>query len=526
MLRFLPASFFSMQQGQRPSRHSSQVGKFLDDGRTYMARMQSPAEMGDGSEWRWDNEGVVTTVMVADEERGIIIAGASDGDIAVWLPPKKKPLFISDRIHGGPITSLAAAPGNTMFASASSDGGVVIWPLDTNLEEDQLLPHNKIIDYDHPCRVASLPKEKDVFIVWETVGAGQDGAIDIFGPANDYQHPRWESSFRGLSCLAVRPDGKCLAVGTAEGTVHLRPINGCGLQDLGEELDAHGKAVVGIQYSHSGKRLLTSAIGQIKLWNLPPRGKKPITINGEDGHAIWSLDDRFIIVRGGSHMEQLHVYDSTDGHMVWSSRPHLSELSLLLPHPRDPTLVLTTGGDTTKHHIFVWKVKDDVRDDEPALCLTHGDDDDDRTKGIAPLTMSGPDRPCVGCFTFRGLTISDGEGNVHYWQWPLISPTALPSEEESRHTIVNEEHEDGGHRTWRLSQQDKILHRVQLGESMVFILENYPLAQLLPKGLPSACECTITEICPAYGYDPQSRMMVPQSWLCDLRKKVRKKVCT
>lgn len=174
--RSLSGLLLCMQQGQHPYRYRSQLRRLLEDDRFRLARLHH-----DESRWRWNNQGV-TTVMAADENGNTIIAGATNGDIAVWSPPNR-PVFIAGGIHTKPITSLAISSGNTMFASASSDGAVAIWPLDNSLEGHPVM-WRTVEDYAQP-HVASHPTQQDVFIVWKSVSPGREGAVQFWHPLRD-----------------------------------------------------------------------------------------------------------------------------------------------------------------------------------------------------------------------------------------------------------------------------------------------------------------------------------------------------
>ncbi|MEQ8995125.1 MAG: AAA family ATPase [Coleofasciculus sp. B1-GNL1-01] len=140
--------------------------------------------------------------------------------------------------------------------------------------------------------------------------------------ANIYERNRFNGYQDGVWGVSLSPDGKYIATGGEDGTVHIWNLAG---QKIAK-LDAHQREVMSVSFSPDGQRLATSGKdGNAKLWNLS--GQQIAQFDGHKGSVIWvqfSPDGQRIATTGGDNTvrlwdlsgEQIALFD-TNQQGVW-----------------------------------------------------------------------------------------------------------------------------------------------------------------------------------------------------------------
>ncbi len=260
------------------------------------------------------------------EDGGLLVAGSEKGSLQFWRKDVVTGVRVGDTAphtipaHNGPILSVAACGG--LFASSGADGKVIVW---------DLADEKAVQTLDAGTTVRALAATADGKTL---AGAADDGAVHLWEPATGKPGPKlagatdwllavalspdgksvaaagydgrlriWDvgsskvlvdapaqpppppnappPAANVVSALAFSPDGKLIAVGGADGVIHLfQTADG----KLARSLPGHTSAVSGLAF-HPGGGLLASASRDrtVRLWN-PASGQPLKTL---EGHNAW-----------------------------------------------------------------------------------------------------------------------------------------------------------------------------------------------------------------------------------------------
>jgi WD40 repeat protein len=160
--------------------------------------------------------------------------------------------------HADRITSLAFAPDDQTLASASWDGTVKLWDVQTyELRRTLRGP------IAQPWSVAYAPDGKTLAAAYE------DGSVVLWDPATGKEGSKLRHA-AAVKSVAFAPDGKMLAAGYEDGTVKLySPGTGTELATL-----KHGTEVASVAFSPDGKTLASAGGAEVKLWEILPPNEK------------------------------------------------------------------------------------------------------------------------------------------------------------------------------------------------------------------------------------------------------------
>jgi RNA polymerase sigma factor (sigma-70 family) len=261
--------------------------------------------------------------------------GSDDGMLYLWAVPEAKVLFhFTDHIKG--ITKVAFSPDGKILADAGLDGVIILRDVETGKIMTKINQPKEVLS------VAFSPNGKTLAsggpegnVHYWAVPTGQEAGkvqmgIDL-APAHlyfkaggqllatggegkivwmwDEQTGKAAPLLQGVGgkALAFAPDGKSLALGDDEGSIHFLTVPG------GKELrviKAHKQAVLALAYSPDGKTLASAGKDQtVRLWDvatgkqlsqgqhaapisglaISPEGKLLITAGNDGVIKIWDV---------------------------------------------------------------------------------------------------------------------------------------------------------------------------------------------------------------------------------------------
>jgi WD40 repeat protein/energy-coupling factor transporter ATP-binding protein EcfA2 len=217
--------------------------------------------------------------------------------------------------HRGSVLSVAFSPNSNLLASASKDGTVRIWDLNTNAEIGKLTEHRGDV-----LSVAFSPNGKMI------ATGGEDSTIILWDAATlKSMGPSLKSHNFQVWSVAFSPNGKYLASGSYDTDIIIWNVEA--MIELAR-FEQHKKTVYSLAFSPDSKKLVSASFDKtLRLWdieNLQPIGK-PMrkhlkVVNGvafsPDGKIIASAsDDQTVILWNAETREP--IGEPIKGHKSW-----------------------------------------------------------------------------------------------------------------------------------------------------------------------------------------------------------------
>jgi WD40 repeat protein len=218
-------------------------------------------------------------------DSALLASGALDDPIVHLWNPATGALVRDLKGHSAGIRSLAFSPDGKTLASGSVDRTIRLWDAATGTLRQTLTGHTDLIGglafSPDGTTLASAARDGSVRL-WE-VATGQQRAGFAFqtdlDPSTGMRY--WTTG------VAFSPDATILAVGAADGVVHLlNPASGSELRQLRGHTDLI--VIRGLLFSPDGKTIATaSRDGTLRLWN-PTTGLQVGQLGGPNkpGHRL------------------------------------------------------------------------------------------------------------------------------------------------------------------------------------------------------------------------------------------------
>ncbi|MGM9762540.1 MAG: TIR domain-containing protein [Candidatus Cryptobacteroides sp.] len=273
-------------------------------------------------------------------------ADLSDPEDRPYVPEveailRKATTYRDDVLHGhtAGVASVASSLDGKLLASASLDGTIKIWDIDSGAQLHSLTVHKG--------NVNSVCFSQDGACI---LTASSDGTVKI----TDIKSNDIKLSLDQLckaSCAVFSYNGKYIASGDEEGTICIWKAE---TGSLCRELTGHEKWVSSVRFSQSGKYILSaSEDGTVKIWNVK-NGSCVRTFEVHSGpvnSAEFSRDERSVLSAGDDRT--IKVWNSDTGEVMQTLTGH-EDVVASAQYSRDEKFILSASWDKT---IRIWDAK-------------------------------------------------------------------------------------------------------------------------------------------------------------------------
>jgi WD40 repeat protein len=283
------------------------------------------AQPGTRERGRFSLQGDPATVLAIDPAVKHVLIGFNAGSVCVFSADQRIVNVYSHPVHKKAVTGAAFLPDGETFVTVSLDGTLKTW------KTAAALKYRKEQEDTNGEGKPAVPKP----VVTVTAHSGY-----------------------GVTCVAVRPDGKQVATGATDGSVKLWDAAGKQTASLPA---AHPGGVKAVRFSPDGKVLASGGADKAaRLWDVS--GDKPAAVHKLEGHegpvnaVAFSPEGKHLAAGTGVAKKSgmIHVWDATTGKAAYKLEGHEDVVTCVVFHPK--TAHLASGGADKKIH--VWDLKE------------------------------------------------------------------------------------------------------------------------------------------------------------------------
>jgi WD40 repeat protein len=250
----------------------------------------------DGQVLKWNLDGDAKTyqviysgtdiieVLAVSPDESMLACGSNNSTIHL-IPLKGNNLRYDLTGHKGKIKSLIFSYDGKYLYSASIDGKVLKWDMESRTNTDINMGGMKITSIDVSSNGSYI------------AGLSSDGKVIISDFNNNSDNFRIETPGREIKTIRFKPDENILAIGDVNGTVELWDIN---TQKKISEVKAHTAAVNDIRFNPVLKQMATASKDKtLKIFNnLSDLTESPVTLSDNEGFVMvmqFSPDGQIIV---------------------------------------------------------------------------------------------------------------------------------------------------------------------------------------------------------------------------------------
>lgn len=275
--------------------------------------------------------------------RRYIASASRDETVRLWDAETHQAIEPPLTGHKSWVNAVAFNPDETLLASGSADGEIIVW----NLNEQAATMHLS----GHTDAVWSLAFSPDGKLL---ASGSADGTIRLWDTGTFQSLRILQGHTNWVFSVDFSPDGTLLVSGSADNT--LRFWDTATGEALGNPLRGHADWVRSVRFDHSGQRVISGgADGYIIVWDVA--SGQPVDLLENPGRgAIWSLSlspsgDQ--LISGGAD-PTLRLWNlesqASLGHVIGQQ----SEEILAVAASPDGNYVAWAGGQDTDYTIKLW----------------------------------------------------------------------------------------------------------------------------------------------------------------------------
>jgi WD40 repeat protein len=251
--------------------------------------------------------------------------------------------------HQGPVESLAFLANGAQLASASEDGAIKIWDVQSGKLVRTLQGHRRSVH-----AIAVSPDGRLL------VSAGNESELLLWDPQSGKRTGSLVGHDHDVYAMAFSPDGRLLASGGRDRTIILWDMN---KRRPARKLEGHEDLVLTLAFSPNGKWLLSGGKnGELKRWDVGT-GREIESIDGLLGlvsAARYSPDGKWFATASGH--KAVRLWDVQTGQQQQSMAEAPEFVSSLAFTP-DGKELIAGGSDRTVH---IWDAQSGSVDQELA----------------------------------------------------------------------------------------------------------------------------------------------------------------
>jgi WD40 repeat protein len=319
------------------------------------------------------------------KDGGRLASATHDGNILIWDIWHQNPFFSIRGGHSGDVNSVAWSQDGTRLASSAKDTTIKIWDTETSHTPSKIPTHTRLVKSmawsPDGKRLASASQDRTIKIWDSTTGEcifnfeedniqpysvtwSQDGSRLSLASFN--RRPGVWDMETGERTLAMggnephrveshawSPDGKKLAVGLSDCTVHIWNLNQEKLGFISMLHDWQHDDIVLVDWSPDGSQLASkSGNGTIRVWDIVTTQCRATLIDedsiercGTADIIAWSADKSVLAwcqVEGSESATR--VWDLTTGEMIYICRQLTPQTSFLKFDDKISNLLHTSWG--------------------------------------------------------------------------------------------------------------------------------------------------------------------------------------
>ena len=243
-----------------------------------------------------------------------LATGSFDQSIRLWDLKSRETVRTLEGAHTGLVLSLAVTGDGSRIASGGIDRLIRIWDVPT--------PDPLVTLPAHAAGRGAVAVSRDGKLM---VSAGADGLVRLWTlepaeaekdakpqpAAGPQPGAQFQCAGGAVVRVAVRPDGKQVAVADTKGFVHVYSTEDYSLQGA---IGAHPGEITGLLYAPNGQTLLTSgADGMVRAFPVQPPATRQIETGHQADITAMELSPNYSFVATASADKTVKLWNYSDG---------------------------------------------------------------------------------------------------------------------------------------------------------------------------------------------------------------------